>query len=399
MAALQSGKKPLGRARDSSGNPFLRLAAKKIGADSPVFLPAAKKRAQLLLLTLHASLPTPLLDCFFHLQDYTIWFKIRVAKNKKYMETEKDTKKYRLLTRSDFDGLAAAVLLKHLGIIDEIVFVHPKDMQDGRIVVSGRDIATNLPYVEGVALCFDHHESEVLRGSKRENHIIDAGARSAARVVWDYYGGEKVFPALFLPMIEAADKIDSADLTMSEVMDPSGWVLLGFITDSRTGLGRFKDFTMSNYDLMMRLIEVCRTKEIDDILELPDVKERIDLYHRHEDLARRQLARCSRIVDGVLIIDLRGEQTIYAGNRFTRYALYPQTNISIQVMWGRDKKNTVIAMGKSIFNKTSRVNIGALTLGFEGGGHIGAGTCQVDNEGADGALQEILKRIREAEGP
>jgi nanoRNase/pAp phosphatase (c-di-AMP/oligoRNAs hydrolase) len=313
------------------------------------------------------------------------------------METEKDTRKYRLLTRSDFDGLAAAVLLKHLGIIEEIVFVHPKDMQDGKIKVSDRDIATNLPYVEGLALCFDHHESEVLRGSRRENHIIDAKAYSAARVVWDYYGGEKVFPPLFLPMIQAADKIDSADLTMSEVMDPSDWVLLGFITDSRTGLGRFKDFTVSNYDLMMRLIDLCSTKEIDDILELPDVKERINLYHKHEDLARRQLERCSRVEDGVLIIDLRGEETIYVGNRFTRYALYPETNLSIQIMWGREKKNTVIAMGRSIFNKTSRVNIGALTLGFEGGGHMGAGTCQVDNDRADEALQAILKRIREAE--
>jgi nanoRNase/pAp phosphatase (c-di-AMP/oligoRNAs hydrolase) len=313
------------------------------------------------------------------------------------MKTKKEAKKYRLLTRSDFDGLAAAVLLKHLDLIDEIVFVHPKDMQDGKIDVSGRDIATNLPYVEGIALCFDHHESEVLRGSERKNHIIDPHAHSAAHVVWDYYGGEKVFPPLFVPMIQAADKIDFADLTMSEVMNPSGWVLLGFITDSRTGLGRFRDFNVSNYDLMMRLIDLCRTKEIDDILELPDVMERINLYHKHEELARRQLAQCSRIEGDVLIIDLRGEETIYAGNRFTRYALYPQTNLSIQIMWGRDKKNTVIAMGRSIFNKTSRVNIGALTLGFEGGGHEGAGTCQVDNGKADEALQEILRRIRKAE--
>lgn len=310
---------------------------------------------------------------------------------------EEKKKIYRLLTRSDFDGLVAAVLLKHLGIIDEIVFVHPKDMQDGRIKVSQRDIATNLPYVEGLALCFDHHESEVLRGSKRENHIIDPQAHSAARVVWDYYGGEKVFPVLFLPMIEAADKIDFADLTMREVMNPSGWVLLGFITDSRTGLGRFREFKVSNYDLMMRLIDLCSTKGIDDILELPDVKERINLYHKHEDLARRQLAKCSRIEGDVLIIDLREEKTIYVGNRFTRYALYPETNLSIQIMWGREKKNTVIAMGKSIFNKTSRVNIGALTLGFEGGGHAGAGTCQVDNDKADEALREILGRIRKAE--
>jgi nanoRNase/pAp phosphatase (c-di-AMP/oligoRNAs hydrolase) len=307
------------------------------------------------------------------------------------------SKKYRLLTRSDFDGLVAAVLLKHLGLIDEIVFVHPKDMQDGKIKVSDRDITTNLPYVEGVFLCFDHHESETLRGAKRENHIIYPQAHSAARVVWDYYGGQKSFPPLFLPMLEAADKIDSADFTMGEVMNPSGWVLLGFITDSRTGLGRFKDFAKSNYDLMMELVDLCGTRDLDDIMSLPDVQERIRLYRKHEELARRQISGCSRIEGRVLVVDLRGEQTIYAGNRFTRYALYPGTNLSIQIMWGRDKKNTVIAIGKSIFNRTSKVNIGALTLDFHGGGHKGAGTCQVDNDKADETLSEILKRIRASE--
>ena len=308
-----------------------------------------------------------------------------------------NSKKYRLLTRSDFDGLVAAVLLEHLDLIDDILFVHPKDMQDRKIQVSSRDIATNLPYVDGLFLCFDHHESEVLRGSPRNNHIIDPHAKSAARVVWDYYGGDKAFPSLFLPMIHAADKIDSADFTMGEVMNPAGWVLLGIITDSRTGLGRFRDFHVSNYDLMMRLIGLCRTKELDDILELPDVVERIALYRKHEDLSRRQLQKCSRIQDQVLIIDFRSEENIYAGNRFTRYALYPETNLSIQIMWGRDKKNTVIAMGKSIFNKTSKVNIGELTLGFEGGGHEGAGTCQVPNDRTDEILAEILERIRKVE--
>ncbi|MCL1818607.1 MAG: exopolyphosphatase [Spirochaetaceae bacterium] len=306
-------------------------------------------------------------------------------------------KKYRLLTRSDFDGLAAAVLLKHLDLIDDIVFVHPKDMQDGKIEMTGRDLATNLPYVDGIVLCFDHHASEVLRGTKHDNHIIDPKARSAARVVWDYYGGAKSFPPSFLPMIEAADKIDSADLTIDEVMNPSGWVLLGFITDSRTGLGRFRDFHVSNYDLMMRLIELCRTKDLDDILELPDVVERIQLYLKHEELARRQIQKCSRIEEKTLISDFRGEETIYAGNRFIRYALYPETNLSIQVMWGREKKNIVIALGKSIFNKTSKLNIGAIALAFEGGGHEGAGTCQVPADKADETLQEILQHVREVE--
>jgi nanoRNase/pAp phosphatase (c-di-AMP/oligoRNAs hydrolase) len=310
------------------------------------------------------------------------------------MESGNSTK-YRLLTRSDFDGLVCAVLLKELAIIDDIVFVHPKDMQDGTEKISGRDISTNLPYTEGIVLCFDHHESEVLRGEKRENHIIDPGAQSAARVVYDYYGGDKVFPGHFKDMLAAADKIDSAAFTVDEVMHPTGWILLGFITDSRTGLGRFRNFRISNYDLMMRLMELCRTEPPDKILTLPDVVERIELYREHDDLARGQLKRCSRIDGEILITDFRQEETIYTGNRFTRYALYPETNISIQIMWGRNKKNTVIALGKSIFNKTARVNIGAVTLDFNGGGHENAGTCQVDNDKTDKVVEELLRRLRE----
>lgn len=304
--------------------------------------------------------------------------------------------KYRLLTRSDFDGLVCAVLLRELDLIDDIVFVHPKDMQDGKIEISDRDMTTNLPYVEGVFLSFDHHISETLRGRPRPNHIIDPKGLSAARVVFDHYGGQKAFPAGFADMIRAADKIDSAAYSMDDVLDPKDWVLLGFLTDSRTGLGRFREFRISNYDLMMNLIELCRTESIGKILAVPDVKERIDLYRDHLILYRRQIAECSRVDGNVLVTDLRKLDTIYVGNRFLRYALHPETNISVQVMWGLGGSNTVITLGKSIFNKTSRVNIGEIMLDYQGGGHENAGTCQVENDKAEEVLEKIVERVRDS---
>lgn len=302
--------------------------------------------------------------------------------------------KYRLVTRSDFDGLVCAVLLKELDMIDEIKFVHPKDMQDGKIKVSDRDITTNLPYVEGVYLAFDHHASETIRNQEiRDNHIIEANAPSAARVVYNYYGGEETFENISSEMMEAVDKSDSAKFDNNEVLDPDDWVLLNFIMDARTGLGRFKKFRISNYQLMMELIDYCKNHSIDEILALYDVKERVDLYFEHADKFKAQLEKCSQVYDNLVILDLRDENTIYAGNRFMIYALYPKCNISIHMMWGLRQQNTVFAVGKSIFNRSSNTNIGELMLQYGGGGHANAGTCQVDNDKAQAVKQELIDKI------
>lgn len=304
------------------------------------------------------------------------------------------SEKYRLVTRSDFDGLVCAALLKHLDLIDDIQFVHPKDMQDGKIEIGPQDITTNLPYVPGCYLAFDHHLSETLRNENRaENHIIDAEAPSAARVVWQYYGGHTAFPERWDDMMEAVDKGDAAQFNEDEVLNPEGWVLLNFIMDARTGLGRFRDFRISNYQLMMQLIDYCRNHSIDDILKLPDVKERTDLYFEHDSKARQQIQKCAKVYDNLVVLDLRDEETIYATNRFTLYALYPKTNISIHVLWGLKQQNTVFAVGKSILNRSSNTNVGELCLDYGGGGHLNAGTCQVENEQAEAALQAIITRI------
>lgn len=303
--------------------------------------------------------------------------------------------KFRLVTRSDFDGLVCAVLLNELDIIDDIKFVHPKDMQDGKVPITANDITTNLPYVPAAHLAFDHHHSETIRNTgERKNHIIDPRAPSAARVVYDYYGGKSRFPSISDDMMEAVDKADSAQFTRDEVLNPKDWVLLNYLMDARTGLGRFREFRISNYALMMDLIQYCRDHGIDDILALPDVKERVDLFFEHEAKAKEQIQRCTTVYDNLAVLDLREEETIYAANRFLIYALFPETNISIHVMWGMQKMNTVFATGKSILNRSSQTNVGELMLQYGGGGHENAGTCQVDNDKAGAVLKELITAIR-----
>ncbi|MEH6437278.1 exopolyphosphatase [Massilia sp. DD77] len=302
--------------------------------------------------------------------------------------------KFRLVTRSDFDGLVCAVLLKHLDLIDDILFVHPKDMQDGKIAITAHDITTNLPYVPAAHLAFDHHLSETLRNTgRRENHIIHPEAPSAARVVYDHYGGAATFPAAWQDMMAAVDKGDSARFSREEVLDPQGWNLLNFLMDARTGLGRFHAFRISNYQLMMALIDHCATHSIDEIMALPDVRERTALYVEHSELCKEQIRRCARVHRNLVVLDLREEEVIYAGNRFIIYALFPETNISIHVLWGVKQQNTVFATGKSILNRSSKTNIGALMLEYGGGGHENAGTCQVSNEMAEEVLGALVKRI------
>ena len=308
------------------------------------------------------------------------------------MTTTADTP-YRLVTRSDFDGLVCAMLLKELQLIDDIKFVHPKDMQDGKIAISDRDITTNLPYVEGVHLAFDHHSSETLRVGKRDNHVIDPKAPSAARVVYDYYGGKERFPRISEDMMEAVDRGDSANFSKDQVLDPHGWDLMNFIMDARTGLGRFREFRISNYQLMMELIDYCLHHSVDEVLALPDVKERTDLYFEQQAKFEEQVKRCASVYANLVVLDLRDEDTIWAGNRFIVYALFPETNISMHVMWGFRQQNTVFAVGKSIFDKSSSTDVGELMLEYGGGGHAAAGTCQVDNAKAEQVREELIERI------
>lgn len=302
-------------------------------------------------------------------------------------------KKFRLVTRSDFDGLVCGILLRELGMIADVKFVHPKDVQDGKVELSDSDITTNLPYDPRVHLAFDHHASEVKRVGKSQNYITNPNAPSAARVVYQHFGGRERFPKVSEEMMLAVDQADSAQYDLEDISRPRGWTLLNFIMDPRTGLGRFKEFKVANYQLMMDLMGYCRDKSIDEILKHPDVRERIDLYREHEHLFNDQLVRCGRMNKNLLVLDLRKEDVIYAGNRFMCYALFPKANISMHVMWGKEKQNTVFAVGKSILKRDSKTNVGELMLKYGGGGHIAAGTCQLPNDQAEKVKLELVTAI------
>ncbi len=302
----------------------------------------------------------------------------------------------RLITRSDFDGLACGALLKEAGIIDHWKFAHPKDLQDGLVEVNENDCLANVPYVEGCGLWFDHHSSEherlQLEGKyKGESRITP----SCARIIYEYYGGREKFPQ-FDDMMEAVDKVDSGNLTIDEVQNPQGWILVGFLMDPRTGLGRWRNFTISNYQLMEKLIDACRTMTTDEILALPDVKERIEVYFEQTSKFKEMVEKYTR-VDGKLIIsDMRGVEPIYSGNRFMIYSMYPEQNISAWIVSGRGGKGCSAAVGYSILNRTCNVDVGSLMLKYNGGGHKKVGTCQFTDENMETELPKMLAELSEA---
>ncbi|MBN2358815.1 MAG: exopolyphosphatase [Deltaproteobacteria bacterium] len=301
----------------------------------------------------------------------------------------------RLLTRSDFDGICCAVLLKELGVIEEMVYAHPKDLQDGKIPVTANDVLANVPYVEGCGLWFDHHTSEEERlDSKIKFQGRSEPAPSAARVIANHYGTEKL--AKFDEMLRYVDKVDSAQLTRDEIMNPTGWVLLGLICDPRTGLGYHKSFRISNLQLMKDLMDLMRQKTIDEILALPDVKERTDLYFESAKKFEAFLRERSRLDGPVVITDGRGVAEIPPGNRFMIYALYPDANIAVRLIDGKGKANVAFSVGYSILNRTSQVDVGSLMLKYGGGGHRAVGTCQVAYADADRVLAEMVAAIKAA---
>jgi nanoRNase/pAp phosphatase (c-di-AMP/oligoRNAs hydrolase) len=300
----------------------------------------------------------------------------------------------RLLTRLDFDGLACGALLVHLGMVNEWEFVHPKDIQDGLVKATGNDILANIPYIKGCNLWFDHHSSESERlGTKTYFEGVSRKAPSCARVIYDYYGGDEKL-GRFAEMVRYVDKVDSGNLSIQEIRHPHGWVLLGFLFDPRTGLGRFRDFTINNYDLMKELAPIMAEKEIDEILDLPDIQERIDVYREQHDLFCEMVKKYSKTVGNAIFADLRGVETICAGNRFIIYTLFPEQNISVWVVDGVMKANVAITVGYSILNRSATVDVGSLMLHYGGGGHTQVGTCQVPYEDADRIIQEILEKIK-----
>ncbi len=303
----------------------------------------------------------------------------------------------RLLTRSDFDGLACAVLLVEQGIVDEYKFVHPKDVQDGKVSATENDVLANIPYIPGCGLWFDHHASEADRLAIDQLDFVGDSrpAPSAAQVIWDYYGGDAHFGGHLLPMLDAVNRSDSGNLTREEILKPEGWILLSFIMDPRTGLGRFRDYRISNYQLMEDMIQYCREMTVDEILELPDVAERTRRYLEQEDAFEKMLKNSCETRGNVIVTNLLDVETVHSGNRFFVYALFPDQNIELRIMWGKDRQNVVFTCGHSILNRTSRTDVGKLMLAYGGGGHERVGTCQVPVDEWERVMEALIVQMQQ----
>ena len=299
----------------------------------------------------------------------------------------------RLITRSDFDGLACGALLLEAGIIDDYTFAHPKDIQDGLVPVTSNDVLANVPYAPGCGIWFDHHSSEAERNALEGKYTGESrSAPSCARIIYEYYGGRERFPQ-FDDLMIAVDKVDSGNLTREEILNPQGWILVGFLMDPRTGLGRFRNFTISNYQLMQKLLVCCRTMSTQGILDLSDIRERIALYNEQTQLFKQMVSEHTRIERDVIITDLRGVEPIYTGNRFLIYSLYPEQNISAWIVSGKGGLGCSVAVGYSILNRTSRVNVGSLMLKYGGGGHRAVGTCQFKDEDIAEKLPKLIDEL------
>ncbi|MBT3305891.1 MAG: exopolyphosphatase [Alphaproteobacteria bacterium] len=301
--------------------------------------------------------------------------------------------KYRLITRADFDGVVCGTLFNELGMIDDIVFAEPNDMQQGRVPVSDKDISANLPYVEGIHQCFDHHRSELKRVGGKENLFIDPDAPSAARVIYSHFGGKDAFPNISDELMEAVDQADSAQYSVEDIMVPEKWTVLNFLVDPRTGLERVSGFSIAHNAFLYDLMTYCRHTPIEEILLLPDVQERVNAYMYQREFAELQLVRCSSVHGNLIVVDLRDEDPIYVSGRFLIYALNPDCNISLHLMPATVEGVTSIAIGKSILDRSSKTDVGALLLEYGGGGHEAAGGCKVENELADKVLAEMIQRI------
>lgn len=291
----------------------------------------------------------------------------------------------RLITRGDLDGLTCAVFITQKEQIDELLFAHPKDMQDGLVEVRQGDAVANLPYHPMCGLWFDHHESEEEAAQVARFRGRYGVAPSAARLVYEYY--EDPAFARYGEMLAETDRVDSARLAVEDVIHPARWVLLSYTLDPRSGLGQFKQY-------FVKLLDAAKTQRIEDILEIPEVSGQVQRWRVEQERFEEVTREHSYLDRSVIVTDFRELDARPVGNRFLVFTMYPQGNIQALIFWGRERKNVVVAVGHSIFNRTSKVHVGKLLGQYGGGGLKGAGTCQLPTEQADQKISEIIKQIQ-----
>jgi len=169
--------------------------------------------------------------------------------------------------------------------------------------------------------------------------------------------------------------------------EPRDYILLGYTIDSRTGLGSFEQY-------FHKLVKWLQMMSIREVLEQPEVKERVQRIRSEQEDFRRLLQRNSFQLQNVVVTDLREIERLPAGNRFLIYTLFPETNVSLRVHWGPAHQSVIAAVGHSIFNRTCKTSVGELMSRYGGGGHRGAGTCVLPIDSAAEAIDEILFELQ-----
>ncbi len=303
------------------------------------------------------------------------------------------TEKKRLCTKSDIDGLVSGILLKEMNLIDQIMFCHPRDIEKGIIEIGSGDITAGLPYKENAHLAFDYYAGPATADSDRPNLIVDKKMPSTSRVIYNYFG-EHNFHNVSQDLLKTVDKGVSADISIDEILYPTGWILLNYLIDQRTGLDNFGRFAMSNAVLIEKLTDWCREYNIWEILDLPDLEARLDLYFSCTESYKSQILRCSSVHNNLVVVDMRAEDVLYPGNRFMTYALFPECNVSLQIMNHKSGTRTIFVVGKSFLDRSLATNVGQIMKSNGGGGHANAGTCEVDNEIAEKVQKGLINALK-----
>jgi oligoribonuclease NrnB/cAMP/cGMP phosphodiesterase (DHH superfamily) len=304
----------------------------------------------------------------------------------------------RIVTRPDFDGVVCAVLLyESLDIDKPVKWVEPNAMQNRQVEILKGDIIANLAYHENCLLWFDHHESNRIDVEFEGSHKI---APSAAGVVFDYFTKVKYdkqpqsiatlikgFKQDFIPLINAVDKIDSAQLSLDEVLHPEKCPY--FLISMTISSGRWEDESYWNH-----LVNLLRVDDIEQVMKDPEVKQRCDVTLR-ENREYKSLLRDHTIVKKhVSITDFRSLSKIPSGNRFLVFSLYPESAVNVKIRYhNKDKEKIIVSVGHSIFNNRCNVNSGSLCSQFGGGGHHGAGSCSFHHDKAEQNIAAILETL------
>lgn len=296
----------------------------------------------------------------------------------------------RLVTRGDLDGLTCSVLITSVERVDAIELVHPQALTDGHFEVKDGDVLANLPYHPACSMWFDHHE--LVESNLRPSEAFQGRygmAPSTARLVHDFYAEKRGWGVFerYGELVAGTDRLDSANLTVRDVVDPSRVILLGFTIDSRTSLGGFRDYFLF---LGMAL----RSMPLDEVLRSPQVVERVERMKAENEAFKKALLARSRVEANVVVTDFRDLAEIPVGNRFLVYTLFPESTVSVRLQWGPRREVVMATVGLNIFDRSSWCDVGQTMSLFGGGGHRGAGSCPLPPDDGDEALRRLLRELK-----